>query len=60
MPVPEAPVFRPTAAEFSDPLKYINSIRAEGQKAGICRVIPPAGWKPPFALNKSKFRFKTR
>lgn len=57
---PEAPVFRPTAKEFEHPLRYIASIRPTAEAYGICKVIPPAGWKPPFVLDRSTFRFKTR
>lgn len=38
---PEAPVFRPTLAEFADPLAYIQQIRPQAEGAGICRIIPP-------------------
>ncbi|KAK5828037.1 PLU-1-like protein-domain-containing protein [Linnemannia elongata] len=56
----EAPCFYPTAEQFIEPLKYIESIRPEAEKAGICKIIPPAGWKPTFALDTEVFRFKTR
>ena len=49
--LPDAPCFYPTAEEFNDPLKYIESIRPEAELAGICKIIPPEGWKPPFALD---------
>jgi hypothetical protein len=54
------PIFRPSAEEFADPIRYISSIRSIGEKAGICKIIPPADWKPPFKLNKGKFRFKSK
>ncbi|XP_004349098.2 hypothetical protein CAOG_02348 [Capsaspora owczarzaki ATCC 30864] len=57
---PEAPVFRPTEEEFSDCLAYIASIREEAEKYGICKIIPPANWKPPFAIDLDKFVFPTR
>ena len=41
--VPEAPVFRPTAQEFADPLSYISSIQATAAAAGIAKIIPPPG-----------------
>jgi hypothetical protein len=47
----EAPCFYPTVEQFTEPLKYIESIRPEAEKAGICKIIPPAGWKPTFALD---------
>lgn len=57
---PEAPVFRPTPEEYEHPLRYIASIRPVAEAYGICKVIPPAGWKPPYVLNRESFRFKTR
>lgn len=58
--LPQAPVFRPTAEEFADPLKYIASIRAQAEPSGIAKIIPPEGWAPPFAINKQAFRFTTK
>lgn len=58
----EAPVFRPSAAEFMDPLSYIESIRDQVEfDSGICKIIPPRGWRPPrpFPDDKSE-RFPTR
>ena len=49
--LPEAPTFYPTDEEFADPHKYIQSIRHIGEKAGICKIVPPAAFKPPFSLN---------
>ncbi|XP_057964048.1 putative lysine-specific demethylase JMJ16 isoform X2 [Malania oleifera] len=47
MPVlEEAPVFYPTEEEFSDTFKYIASIRQTAELYGICRIVPPASWKP--------------
>lgn len=45
--VPEAPVFRPTAAEFENPLAYIASIQGQAAQFGIAKIIPPAGWANP-------------
>ncbi|KAG0261774.1 hypothetical protein BG011_000676 [Mortierella polycephala] len=56
----DAPCFYPTAQDFMEPLKYIERIRPEAEQAGICKIIPPEGWKPPFALDTEVFRFKTR
>lgn len=47
----DAPTYYPTEKEFLEPLKYIESIRAEAEQAGICKIVPPKGWKPPFSLD---------
>jgi hypothetical protein len=36
--VPSAPVFRPTAEEFSDPCSYIERIRPLGELYGMCTI----------------------
>lgn len=40
-----APVFRPSEREFADPLSYIESIRPAAEQHGLCRVVPPPGFK---------------
>ena len=47
----EAPTFRPTAEEFGDPMEYIRKIYPEGEKYGICKVIPPDSWNPSFSID---------
>lgn len=47
----EAPIFRPTQDEFLDPLAYIRSLRDEGSKSGIVKIVPPDNWNPPFAID---------
>lgn len=54
--IPEAPTFRPTEEEFRDPVAYIQKIAPEGKKYGICRVVPPEGWQPPFAIDSEVCR----
>jgi [histone H3]-trimethyl-L-lysine4 demethylase len=49
--LPEAPTFRPTEAEFRDPMEYIRSISDKASKYGICKIIPPEGWNPDFAID---------
>ena len=49
--VPDAPVYYPTVEEFMNPLKYISSIRAEAERYGICKIVPPAEWRPPCMLD---------
>ncbi len=56
--LPEAPTFRPTAAQFSDPLAYIASIREQAEPFGMCKIVPE-GIKPASALGK-KVRFATQ
>ncbi|XP_006792065.1 lysine-specific demethylase 4B [Neolamprologus brichardi] len=39
--------FRPTMEEFKDFAKYIAYMESQGaHRAGLAKVIPPAGWKP--------------
>ena len=50
--IPFGPTFYPTAEEMGgDPLLYFEKIRPLAEKYGICKVVPPSGWDPPFALN---------
>lgn len=39
--------------EFKDTLKYIAKIRPSAEPFGICRVVPPSGWRPPCPLRES-------
>ncbi|KAI8583625.1 hypothetical protein K450DRAFT_222031 [Umbelopsis ramanniana AG] len=56
----EAPTYYPTSKEFTDPIKYIQSIRAEAEDYGIVKIVPPKGWSPEFSLDTEIFRFRTR
>ncbi|XP_020978798.1 lysine-specific demethylase 5B isoform X1 [Arachis ipaensis] len=58
--VPSGPVYYPTEDEFKDPLDYIYKIRPEAEPYGICRIVPPKGWNPPFALDLDTFTFPTK
>ena len=40
----ECPVFRPTLEEFRDFAGFIARIEPICGRAGVCRVVPPAGW----------------
>jgi hypothetical protein len=47
--LPSGPVFFPTEHEFEgNPLHYIDKIRPTAEKYGIAKIVPPAGWNPPF------------
>ncbi|KAJ2422101.1 hypothetical protein GGF47_003730, partial [Coemansia sp. RSA 2524] len=56
----EAPIFYPTSDEFKDPLAYIQKIQPQAEGAGLCKIVPPSGWNPPFSLDTKRFRFRTR
>ncbi|PKI37517.1 lysine-specific demethylase JMJ18-like [Punica granatum] len=60
----EAPVFYPTVKEFEDTLGYIAKIRSKAESYGICRIVPPASWKPPCLLKQKDIwegaKFSTR
>ncbi|GAA5911001.1 uncharacterized protein JCM6883_000674 [Sporobolomyces salmoneus] len=56
----EAPVYHPSVADFADPMEYIEKIAPEAKQYGICKIVPPEGWRPPFAIDSETFRFKTR
>ncbi|ORY58689.1 JmjC domain, hydroxylase-domain-containing protein [Leucosporidium creatinivorum] len=58
--IPEAPVYHPSVEEFAHPMEYIEKIAVEAKEYGICKIVPPEGWRPPFALDSETFRFKTR
>eukprot|EP00985_Skeletonema_marinoi_P019812 scaffold11489_cov78-Skeletonema_marinoi.AAC.4 len=50
--IPFGPTFYPTKEEFSgDPLIYLEKIRSVAEKYGICKIVPPEGWNPPFSVD---------
>jgi hypothetical protein len=60
--IPLGPIFYPTVEEFEgNPLHYINKIRPIAEKYGICKIVPPAGWDPPFSVDmESEQKFQTK
>ena len=56
----ECPIFYPTKEQFADPMGYIESISSSARPYGLCKIVPPEGWKMPFALNPETFNFRTR
>jgi histone demethylase JARID1 len=59
--VDPVPSYYPTEAEWEDPLAFVAKIRPEAERYGICRIVPPPSWRPPFSLpNKETMRFPTR
>lgn len=46
----EAPIFRPSEKDFQDPMEYIERISATASRFGLCKIIPPASFKPDCQL----------
>ncbi|XP_014675758.1 PREDICTED: lysine-specific demethylase 5C-like [Priapulus caudatus] len=57
---PECPVYHPLGDDWLDPLGFIAKIRPEAEKHGICKIIPPPEWQPPFAIDVDRFKFSPR
>jgi len=63
--IEDMPVFHPTEDQFTNPIKYIEQLYAEGvHKYGCIKIVPPKQFKPRLAFNifsdqKLQSRFQT-
>jgi len=44
----DCPTFYPSLEEFKDPIKYLQAISPKAKEYGICKIVPPVGWRMPF------------
>lgn len=44
--ISEVPVYHPSSEQFHDAISYIESIRPDAEKYGMCRIVPPPDWQP--------------
>lgn len=58
--VVEAPSYQPTSEEFNDPIRLWERLHEHGEKYGAVKLIPPAGWRPKFAMELEKLIFEAR
>lgn len=52
--VPQMPVFRPSKAQFKNPIEYIHSLlngKEQIAKYGCIKIVPPEGFNPPLAFD---------
>lgn len=56
------PVIFPSESEFANPINYLSqpSIQRLGRHYGMVKLIPPANFKPPFCIDREKFKFHVR
>ncbi|KAJ2954110.1 hypothetical protein O0L34_g2333 [Tuta absoluta] len=47
----DAPIYRPTEAEFNDPIAFFEKIAPLAAKYGLCKVVAPEAFKPQCILN---------
>ncbi|KDD71226.1 hypothetical protein H632_c5518p0, partial [Helicosporidium sp. ATCC 50920] len=58
--IQEAPHFRPTLAEWSEPMAYLSRVQAEAGRCGICVIESPLCADTPAAQVLERLRFSTR
>ncbi|KAF8821913.1 histone lysine demethylase JMJC1/KDM5D/JARID1D [Cardiosporidium cionae] len=58
--LPEIPSVQPTEDLFKEPVKLFEKYHEYGRKYGAVKLIPPAGWKPPFSLDLESMEFQVR
>ena len=52
--VPWGPTFFPTVEDFEGNLiHYVEKIRPVAERYGICKIVPPDGWNPPFGKRRT-------
>lgn len=56
----QVPIFRPTEAEWRDPLGYLASIRRQGELIGMAKIVPPSRWEVQHAPDEKGVTFKTK
>ena len=47
----DCPTYYPTQDDFRDPMAYVRKISEQAREYGMCKVVPPPGWKMPFVTD---------
>ncbi|TIB77211.1 hypothetical protein E3Q23_01435 [Wallemia mellicola] len=61
--LPHCPVFYPTEEEWNlNPFEYMEHLSDDynATNFGICKIVPPANWRPEFSIDSRNFRFRSR
>lgn len=56
------PTLYPSVEEFANPIEYLSEqkIKRLGHIYGMIKLVPPPGFRPPFSINTSDFKFNVR